>query len=59
MISGGDLASVTKSIRDGRGGVMPAWRERLGEEQARAVAAWVFANAESAQDERRSRGSGR
>lgn len=56
---GGDLASVTRSIRDGRGGVMPAWRERLGEEQVRAVAAWVYANAESANEDRRSRASGR
>lgn len=52
---GGDLASVIKSIRDGRGGEMPAWRERLGEDQARAVAAWIHANAARESREERQR----
>ena len=39
---GGDLASVIRSIRDGRSGEMPAWRGRLGEDEARAIAAWLY-----------------
>ncbi|MBS0515334.1 MAG: cytochrome-c oxidase, cbb3-type subunit III [Proteobacteria bacterium] len=39
---GGDLASVEESIRHGRGGVMPAWRARLGENDARVIAAWIY-----------------
>jgi cytochrome c oxidase cbb3-type subunit 3 len=41
---GGDIASITTSIRDGRAGVMPAWRGRLSEDEARAIAAWLYAN---------------
>jgi len=44
---GGDLATVEKDIRDGRSGQMPAWRERLGEDNARVIAAWVYAQANS------------
>jgi cytochrome c oxidase cbb3-type subunit 3 len=40
---GSDLASVMSSIRDGRSGEMPAWRGRLGDDEARAVAAWLYA----------------
>ena len=40
---GGDLATIEKTIRDGRGGVMPAWRTRLDDTEARLVAAWVYA----------------
>lgn len=40
---GGDFASVATTIREGRSGVMPAWCERIGEDQARAIAAWVIA----------------
>ena len=39
---GGDLESVETSIRDGRGGVMPSWRARLGENDARVIAAYVY-----------------
>jgi cytochrome c oxidase cbb3-type subunit 3 len=39
---GGDFTSVAATIRNGRNGVMPAWRGRLNEDQARAVAAWVY-----------------
>jgi len=39
---GSDLASVMTSIRDGRSGEMPAWRGRLREEEARAIAAWLY-----------------
>jgi Cytochrome c, mono- and diheme variants len=38
---GGSFASVATSIRDGRTGVMPAWRSRLNNDQARLIAAWV------------------
>lgn len=40
---GGDLETVEATIRDGRNGQMPAWRPRLGEDQARVVAAYVYA----------------
>jgi cytochrome c oxidase cbb3-type subunit 3 len=39
---GGDLETVETSIRDGRGGTMPAWRARLGENHARVIAAYVY-----------------
>ena len=42
---GGDFATVATSIRDGRAGVMPAWRSRLTHEQARLIASWVVAQA--------------
>lgn len=40
---GGDFSSIATSVRDGRHGVMPSWRERLDEDQARLLAAWVYA----------------
>lgn len=42
---GSDFAHVAESIRNGRNGVMPAWRSRLSEDQLRMVAAWVLAKA--------------
>lgn len=39
---GGTLATVEESIRNGRSGTMPAWRARLGEPNARVVAAYVY-----------------
>ncbi len=39
---GGDLETVQATIRDGRAGVMPAWRERLGEADVRLIAAYVL-----------------
>ena len=42
---GGSLADIEQTIRAGRSGVMPAWRDRLGEDGARLVAAWVYGNA--------------
>jgi cytochrome c oxidase cbb3-type subunit III len=42
---GGSFASVATSIRDGRAGVMPAWRSRLTDDQARLIAAWVLKQA--------------
>ena len=44
---GGSLADIERTIRDGRGGVMPAWRDRLGEDGARLVSAWIYGNAHS------------
>jgi cytochrome c oxidase cbb3-type subunit 3 len=38
---GGDFASIAESVRDGRHGVMPAWRDRLDENEARMIAAWL------------------
>jgi len=46
---GGDFASVATSIRDGRTGIMPAWRERLGEDRSRMIAAWVYAQSQGEQ----------
>lgn len=40
---GGDLATIEQTIRDGRHGVMPAWRTRLSATDVRLVAAWVHA----------------
>lgn len=40
---GRDFNRMTETIRNGRNGYMPAWRERLGEDRARAIAAWVYA----------------
>ncbi|HEX6018980.1 MAG TPA: cytochrome-c oxidase, cbb3-type subunit III [Burkholderiaceae bacterium] len=39
---GGDPETIQTSIRDGRAGIMPAWRERLGEANARLIAAYVL-----------------
>jgi cytochrome c oxidase cbb3-type subunit III len=39
---GSDKASIVKTIREGRHGVMPAHRELLGETRARLVAAYVW-----------------
>ena len=40
---GGSYSDIATTIRQGRGGTMPAWRERLGETDASLVAAWVYA----------------
>ena len=39
---GDDLETLETTIRDGRGGIMPAWRTRLGENDARVIAAYVY-----------------
>ena len=39
---GGEFRQVAESIREGRNGVMPAWRERLSEDEQRAIAAWLL-----------------
>ncbi|HEY5810085.1 MAG TPA: cytochrome-c oxidase, cbb3-type subunit III [Povalibacter sp.] len=45
---GSDFARVVQSIRDGRSGVMPAWRTRLNEDQRRSVVAWMRSRGKSA-----------
>lgn len=40
---GGDEASLTATIANGRGGVMPAWGSRLSEADIRSVATYVHA----------------
>ncbi|MBX3690038.1 cytochrome-c oxidase, cbb3-type subunit III [Dokdonella sp.] len=40
---GRDLATIEQTIRNGRSGVMPAWRTRLTDTDARLIAAWVYA----------------
>ena len=40
---GGSYSDIATTIRQGRSGEMPAWRERLGETDASLVAAWVYA----------------
>lgn len=40
---GREEPTLLASVRNGRAGVMPAWRARLGEDDARLVAAWVYA----------------
>jgi cytochrome c oxidase cbb3-type subunit 3 len=45
---GSDFASVVTSIGAGRNGVMPPWRARLSSDEARVIAAWVFAQSRHA-----------
>ncbi|AMN45999.1 cbb3-type cytochrome c oxidase subunit III [Steroidobacter denitrificans] len=45
---GGDFARIAETIRDGRAGEMPSLRARLGEDQARIIAAWVYAQSHAA-----------
>ena len=40
--------TIAETIRGGRNGVMPAWRDRLGDENALLVAAWVYAQSHPA-----------
>ncbi len=40
---GGNIEAVVASVRDGRAGVMPAWRQRLTQDEARLITAWVLA----------------
>lgn len=39
---GGSQSAVEETIRDGRSGHMPGWRTRLGENNARVLAAYVY-----------------
>lgn len=40
---GSNIESVVASVRDGRSGVMPAWRQRLSTDEARLITAWIVA----------------
>jgi cytochrome c oxidase cbb3-type subunit 3 len=40
---GGDYARIEETIRSGRNGFMPPWRDRLSDDQVRAVTAYVYA----------------
>ena len=40
---GSDLATIQKTVRDGRSGVMPAWKSRLGEDDVHVLIAWLHA----------------
>ena len=40
---GSNIESVVETVRSGRTGVMPPWRQRLTSDEARLVAAWVIA----------------
>jgi cytochrome c oxidase cbb3-type subunit III len=39
---GGSRAAVEDSIRNGRGGVMPAWKDILGEDKVHLLASYVY-----------------
>ena len=43
---GSDIAMIETTIKDGRTGTMPAWRERLGETDVRLISAWVYAQSQ-------------
>lgn len=45
---GNSLADIEHTIKDGRTGTMPAWRQRLGEADVRLVTAWVYAQSHPA-----------
>jgi len=47
-LHGGTLADIATTIGQGRKGVMPAWRNRLGEDDALLIAAWVYAQSHPA-----------
>ena len=44
---GGMPRDIAETIRSGRSGVMPAWRDRLSNEDASLLAAWVYAQSHS------------
>ncbi len=43
------IEQVEESVRKGRNGVMPAWRQRLTADEARLITAWVIAQGASHQ----------
>jgi len=45
-LHGGGIEDIVETIRRGRNGAMPAFRSRLGEENASLVAAWVYAQSQ-------------
>jgi cytochrome c oxidase cbb3-type subunit III len=46
---GGDTATLTETLKNGRGGVMPAQKWLLNEDQIRVMTAWVLAQNGNAQ----------
>jgi cytochrome c oxidase cbb3-type subunit 3 len=38
---GGSIPAIERTVRSGRHGSMPAWRDRLGEDGVKAIAAWI------------------
>ena len=47
-LHGDSIEDIMKTIRGGRSGMMPAFRSRLGEDNASLVAAWVYAQSHPA-----------
>lgn len=45
---GRNLSDIVQTIRLGRTGLMPGWRDRLGDEGSALVAAWVYAQSHAA-----------
>jgi cytochrome c oxidase cbb3-type subunit 3 len=39
------VADIEQTIRNGRSGVMPPWRDRLGEDDVKLITAWLYGNA--------------
>jgi cytochrome c oxidase cbb3-type subunit 3 len=39
---GGDRATIRQTLRYGRGGVMPAWEAKLGNERINLLASYVY-----------------
>ncbi|MBM1143776.1 cytochrome-c oxidase, cbb3-type subunit III [Alcanivorax sp. ZXX171] len=44
---GGELEQIIASIRDGRQGEMPPWKDRLDEARIRLITAWILSNGPS------------
>ena len=44
---GGELERIIASIRDGRQGEMPPWKDRLDEARIRLITAWILSNGPS------------
>ena len=45
---GRNISDIVQTIRQGRTGLMPAWRDRLGDDGSALVAAWVYAQSHAA-----------
>ena len=39
---GGSQRAIEESIRNGRAGVMPAWKSILGEEKVHVISAYIY-----------------
>jgi len=44
---GGDFASLTETLSNGRGGVMPSQKANMNEDQIRVLSAWVYAQSQT------------